>query len=255
MLFYLVQFFYRVIFKICTFAGISCSFSSDGEDYILLKYLRGLKDCHYIDIGSHKPIKSSNTFFLYLLGWKGVCVDPLPMRSLKRFYKIFRNKDIFITSGVLGDIKSDNSPELTFFYYENHPDNSTFDEKSVQTLIDLYNRHPSSTIKVPVLSVRNLIDIYKNNFSHNGVVHLLNLDTEGGELCILQDFFSEGIFPWFICVEELGFIADNLVESPLNKLVLDHDYILVSKTFLSSIYMKKNTHKFLQSAFVRGLDL
>lgn len=255
MAFVFVQYFYRIIIRICSFVGISCSFSSDGEDYILLKYLRGLKNCNYIDIGSHKPIKGSNTFFLYLLGWRGVCVDPLPLPSLKRRYKLIRNKDLFITSGVVGDIHSDDNFELTFYYYKDHPDNSTFDEKSVRNLQHLYDRHPSSTFSIPVLSVRSLIDIYKANYDRNGVVHLLNLDTEGGELGILNQFFSENIFPWFICVEELGFIAGNLVESELNKLVLNNDYILVSKTFLSSIYMKKGTHNLLRSDFVKGLDL
>ena len=94
---------YRILKKLSSIAGISSSFASDGEDYILLKYLWGIEDGNYIDIGSHKPIKHSATFCLYLLGWRGICVDPIPY--LKKNYRILRGKDLFINAGVSGGIK------------------------------------------------------------------------------------------------------------------------------------------------------
>ena len=220
---------------------------------MLLKYLYGVKNGFYIDIGSHKPIKASNTFLLYLLGWRGICVDPLP--SLTTNYKILRGKDVFINCGVRGGLSRDETNYLTFFHYKDYPDNSTFDEKSVNKLIELYDRHPTSNYRVPVIPVFSVIDTYKRNFNDSGVIHLLNIDIEGGELGILKDFFSANIFPWFICVEDLGYIAENLKDSKINSFVLEHDYVLVSKTFLSSIYMKIGCHKFLSSSFVRELNL
>ena len=68
---------YRILKKLSSIAGISSSFASDGEDYILLKYLWGIKDGNYIDIGSHKPIKHSATF-VFINGMERICVDPIP---------------------------------------------------------------------------------------------------------------------------------------------------------------------------------
>ena len=244
---------YRILFRICNIFGISYSFASDGEDYILLKYLRGIKNGCYIDIGSHKPIKHSVTFYLYLLGWKGVCVDPLPF--LKKSYKVLRNKDLFINAGVQGGLDKNEQQKMSFFFYKKNPDNSTFDKKSVDSLIELYGRYPSSEYSVPVISVSKLLDEFKFNYNSDGTIHLLNLDTEGGELQILEDLFAEKCFPWFICVEELGYIAADLGDSKINNFLEANKYLLVSKTFLSSIYMKQGVNKYLPSPFVKGLNI
>lgn len=244
---------YRILQKLSRFAGISSSFASDGEDYILLKYLRGIENGNYIDIGSHKPIKHSATFCLYLLGWRGICVDPIPY--LKNNYRILRGKDLFINAGVSGGIKEREQKEMTFYYYKNNPDNSSFDKESVDNLIELYGRYPSTTYSVPVISVARLINMYRKHYRSDGLIHVLNLDTEGGELHILQDLFEEECFPWFICVEELGYVADNISDSRINKYVGSHGYILVAKTFLSSIYMRTGVQKYLKSQFVKGLNI
>ena len=114
----MIRLFYRILLKMCDLVGISRSFASDGEDYILLKYLTGIKNGNYIDIGSHKPIKHSATFYLYLLGWKGICVDPLPY--LKKSYRILRRNDLFINAGVAGGLKKNELQEMTFYYYKDH---------------------------------------------------------------------------------------------------------------------------------------
>ena len=83
--------------------GITLTFSSDGEDSVLIKWLGGIKNGFYVDIGSHKPLFSSNTYGFYLLGWKGICIDPNPGLKLK--YKIFRSSDLFINSALVFDKK------------------------------------------------------------------------------------------------------------------------------------------------------
>jgi len=58
--------------------GFTPTFSLDGEDSVLKKSFLDLPNGNYIDIGSHKPIKFSNTYMLYLQKWKGICIDPFP---------------------------------------------------------------------------------------------------------------------------------------------------------------------------------
>jgi len=68
--------------------------SCDGEDKMLLQLLP--KTGTYLDIGCSQPIKYSNTFLLYLRGWKGTCVDT---RKIRRF-KWFRPRDTFLQANV-----------------------------------------------------------------------------------------------------------------------------------------------------------
>ena len=96
----LVSFLYFIVRVFSKIFGIAFSFSSDGEDVVLMKYLSRIKKGYYIDIGSHHPVKHSNTFLFYLLGWKGVCIDPLP--NLKTKYKFFRRRDKFVNAGIVG---------------------------------------------------------------------------------------------------------------------------------------------------------
>ena len=67
----LVKIFYFLIKAINKVAGQPFSFSNDGEDFVLLKYLSKIEKGTYIDIGSHKPVRGSNTFlFLFTrMGW------------------------------------------------------------------------------------------------------------------------------------------------------------------------------------------
>ena len=50
-------------------------------------------------------------------------------------------------------------------------------------------------------------------------IHLLNLDVEGFEENILESFFSSKNFPWVVCVEDLGFLADELNRSNIDSLM------------------------------------
>jgi len=64
----LVKVFYYLVRRICKIIGVPFTFSHDGEDLSLLKYLSNLEKGIYIDIGSHQPVWGSNTFLFYLLG-------------------------------------------------------------------------------------------------------------------------------------------------------------------------------------------
>ena len=78
------------------------------------KYLAKIENGKYIDIGANAPVWGSNTFYFYLLGWRGVCLDPLP--NLKNKYRLIRGKDKFINASIFGS-KSRNQYKLNFYYY------------------------------------------------------------------------------------------------------------------------------------------
>jgi len=242
--------FYKLFSCLCRALGITYSFSLDGEDSILLKYLIGIKNGFYLDVGSHKPVKSSNTFLFYTLGWKGICIDPLP--TLKKPYSLTRSRDLFINAGIVSsELKV--QPKLDFYFYKKYPDNSTFDPVRVEQLKKLFSRFPTKKISVPLITVENMLTAGSQKFGKICDFHLLNLDTEGFEKSILKDFFSLKIYPWIICVEDLGKTVSDLDTSDLHNLMTEEDYILGAKTFLTSIYVRKEKLSEFPSPFVREL--
>jgi FkbM family methyltransferase len=245
----IVTYLYKILNRVSHIFGISYSFSSDGEDYVLNKYLQGIKNGNYVDIGSNHPIRHSNTFLFYLMGWRGICIDPIP--QLKSKYQKLRPNDVFINAGIMGSASIQN--ELKFYYYKNFPDNSTFDSKRVKELERLFNRKPTSVTDIPVISVSNLVDsIYKKN-SNEKELTLLSLDTEGFEFEILEKFFSSSCYPWVVCVEELGHTAESVLNGVIYKLMSENNYMLGAKTFLSSIYIRKDVLKKMPSVYVKEL--
>lgn len=240
---YAVVFFYKVLRKICDMFNISFSFSSDGEDYILSKIFYGIKNGNYIDIGANHPILHSNTFSFYINGWRGVCVDPIP--SLVSKFKFFRNQDLFISAGLDSD---GNNKSLPFYYYANHPDNSTFDIDRVKVLESLHNRTPTKVLDVPLISVSEIFDKLTIN-SDNTIIHLLSIDVEGMEKNILSSFFESRILPWVVCVEDLGHLAQDIPTTSIHKLMVKNGYKLGMRTFLSSIYILESKIQYLKSPF------
>lgn len=244
-------FFYKLLIKIFRIFGFHGYFSCDGEDQILEKYFFGIKKGNYIDIGSHHPVNLSNTFLFYLKGWSGICIDPIPL--FKTHYKILRPKDLFLNAGIKPH-NSNKDDEMNFYFYKKYPDCSTFDKERVDNLISRFDRIPTSINKVPLISVDNLINYY-SKFNNINEIHLLNIDTEGYELDICKDFFKLGIFPWIISIEELGYTADNVTNSKVHEVFEKENYLLASRTLLTSIYIKKEIFKKLSSPFLKDFQV
>lgn len=244
----IIKLIYRFLSKLYCSLGYRESFSADGEDTILNKYLFDLEKGNYIDIGSNQPILGSNTYKLYLKNWQGICLDPLP--DLKKKYNFYRPRDLFINSGI---VSKKNNSQLNYYYYAEASDLSTFDINRVDKLKKDFNRIPSSIMEISTLTSKDLIKIANKLFKDSSEIHLLNIDTEGFEYEICKDFFLEKKFPWIICVEELGYTADNIFSSNLYKLMKENNYKLGSRTFLSSIYLRKEKLSQLPSPYLKEL--
>ena len=80
-------------------------------------------------------------------------------------------------------------------------------------------------------------------------------DIEGFEIDILNDLFSCKVYPWVICVEELGKVAETLKNGEIHRLMTNNGYILGSRTFLSSIYILKNIISQLPSPYIKELEI
>ena len=225
--------------------GFSINFSSDGEDSILFKWLGGIDSGFYVDVGSHKPLFSSNTYGFYLNGWRGICIDPNPGLKLK--YLLFRYSDLFINSAI---VFNDNKKKNLFYYYKKNTDLNTFSKQRVDIQQKLYDRYPTKILKVDQIKVENLIELIGNK-----ELHFLNIDIEGLEYEIIKSLLKKKVYPWCIAIEELGKTCENINKSKIKKFLNKNGYFLGSRTFFTSIYIKKNILKKLPSKYVKEIHL
>ena len=223
--------------------GLSIFFSADGEDSILHKWIGGINKGFYIDLGSNFPIYASNTYGFYLDGWSGICIDPNPGLKLK--YSFFRSSDIFINSAIVTNNKT---LKKNFYFYKNNHELNTFSKKRVNIQKKLYSRLPSKLIKVNQIKINELVDLISNR-----EVHFLNIDIEGLENNIIKSLLKKKILPWCIAIEELGTTCENLNSSKIKKNLNKYGYFLGSKTFLTSIYIRKDILKKLPSKYVKEI--
>ena len=157
------------------------SFSQYGQDAIVDEFLRQSTAGFFLDIGAHDGITFSNSrFFEKYREWDGICVEANPEvyqrlkanRSCKtinvalakqkgqvRFAKVSGYAEML--SGIVAD------------YDPRHSDRIEREVKQHGGKIDF--------IDVPTLSVNELLDEYNVR-----TVDFCSIDTEGGELAILQ---------------------------------------------------------------------
>lgn len=203
---------------------LSQSFSQHGEDVKLLSLLR---EAHatgpYLDIGCNHPFRLSNTYLLYLNGWRGLCVDPLP--RFKDGFKRFRPDDIFQCVAV-----GEDEGELPLFEFESDVLTTLDSELAEAYMARGHRLHKQSEIKVrtidSVLESRQLVP----------PLSFLSLDIEGHELSALRSINLDYWRPEFICMEVLT--ADGRRNEAAIEYLADNGYRLDSDLGLNIVFRR-----------------
>ena len=73
-------------------------YSQNNEEEVIAKYLDLSKGGTYVDVGSGPCTELSNTYFLYKLGWRGLCIDANP--EYAHGYTLNRPGDIFLNLAI-----------------------------------------------------------------------------------------------------------------------------------------------------------
>jgi len=94
------------------------SHAQNGEDMMLHRLFDGQATGFYIDVGAGDPDALSVTRFFYDLGWRGINIDPNPVRA--EALRQVRPRDVTVAAGL-----ADRRGTLTFLEASN-PDYSTF---------------------------------------------------------------------------------------------------------------------------------
>jgi len=198
-------------------------FSQSGEDRFIYEYLPESKGV-YIDIGSGQPVRGSNTYFFYKLGWRGHLIDPLLFNS--KLNRIFRSRDIRILGAIA-------EHELEREFYELYPyEYSTLVPERAQS----YSKKSGVWIN----------GIYKVNTFPLSALTLemspldptfMSIDVEGFDFEVLKSNDWRKILPRVICVE-----APNPVISPteISVYLSNLGYEFVALIGISNVFVHKS---------------
>lgn len=181
------------------------SFSSDGEDVHVRRHFkkRGVGQGLYVDIGCGYPHLISNTYALYCLGWRGLCVDPNPDFSGPWAYH--RSRDRFLNVAV-----GDATGQTTFFRHQKNVGMSLIGPTQ-----------PSSRDYDPGIAIpMERLDVIFTQHIQDQPIHFMNIDVEGVELAALQSNDWGRWRPQMILMECHDFDALNpLAKQPVSYLV------------------------------------
>ncbi len=167
------------------------SFSQYGEDLELRRRF-GTRQGIYIEIGANHPIRLSNTYLLYRMGWRGMIVEPV--QSLYAKHKRLRPRDIHINAAA-------NAVEGEVTFYELVPSVlSTCDSDEAEKAVSggtarLLRKYP--------VSVTTVAALYRTHLAPNPVL-VLSVDTEGHDLSVLKGIDWDSMRPEVVICEGNG---------------------------------------------------
>lgn len=203
------------------------SYSQEGEDVVLRRYLDVSKPGYYVDIGAHHPTRYSNTKYYYDRGWNGINVDADP--SLVEEFKLQRPRDINVMSGA--GTKSGGM----IFYKFNHPAINTFDEKIAKKRDKLEEFEIVETIKV---KVRPLAELLKQHLPKGQKINFMTIDVEGRDLDVIRSNDWKIYRPEFVMVECLEAVEslEAVLTDKVTVFLRKVGYQPIAKTLYTVIY-------------------
>lgn len=203
-------------------------FSQGGEDVVIDVLL--MKEQHnkgiFVDIGAYHPFRYSNTFLLYLQGWRGINVDANP-DSINLFKQI-RTEDINIHALV-----SDRVEELNYYIFNEGAYNTTNTEAA--ELLNARGTYECSLrqhLRFNTVPVNQILEQYTLGRKFD----LLTVDVEGMDERLINSIDFDRFRPKVLCVE---LDIENCTVGPVGALLRSAGYEFRSQCVHSAIFLNK----------------
>lgn len=207
------------------------SYSQEGEDVVLRRFM-GEKPGFYVDIGAHHPQRFSNTYYYYLLGWRGINVDADP--DLIEEFNALRPRDKNIACGVGG--KNDS---LTFYVFNERAIN-TFDKEIADARLKLDKDWKIiEEKKIPVVTTTELLD---KHLPKRQKIDFMSIDVEGKDMEALQSNDWSRYRPRFLLVECYAPDGSDSVYKKTIAFMHKHRYKPIAKTLFTGIFADEDTY-------------
>lgn len=214
------------------------TYSQCGEDLILasLFYKLSIAKPTYLDIGANHPTYISNTYYFYLRGSSGVCVEPNPFLA-KKIRKV-RSRDVVIEAGI--GVSQQTEADFYLFPKSAHG-LSTFSKEEAMywknTGMKIIGKIEfEKIIKVPLLDINAVIKKYFDK-----APDFISLDIEGLDLSILQTLDFETLAPRVLIVETLKYDENQneYKNDEITDFVMSRGYQQYADTHVNTIFLKK----------------
>lgn len=195
------------------------SFAKSGEDIQMGQLLKHVQNGFYIDIGSHHPIFGNNTYYFYVRGWKGICIDPNP--KFEPLYKKYRPEDKFLNIGI-----GLQNQALNYYSFSSDLLN-TFSEKQANEM--RLHHHLKEVIKVPVQPLSQVLEFYKIGTTS---IDIMSIDAEGYDFEVVKSNDWQKFRPKYVLIETNENLSDD-VKSEIVQFLTSNDYKLSGKILLT----------------------
>ena len=208
------------------------AYAQSGEDLILahIFYKLNIPKPSYLDIGANHPSFISNTYYFYLRGSRGVCIEPNP--HLFRQIKKIRPGDIVLNAGV----GINESSEADFYLFHAKADGlSTFSKIEADYWGEVGMKgigkiRYEKVIKMPLITINTIIEKHFDK-----TPDFISLDVEGLDLDILSSLDYNLYSPKVICVETV--VAGSNGDDEMTDFLTTKGYKLFSKTPINNIFV------------------
>lgn len=207
--------------------GTTC-FSQCGEDLIIASILQmlSIQKPTYLDIGAFLPIRSNNTYLLYLAGGHGVLVEPNV--DLTDELRRVRPRDTTLPIGIGF---SDKEETLDYFRL-NVPQLNTFDKERADEMV---KRGEAKLIEVVKTRLVPVNQIFAEHFA-GSAPDCLSIDVEGLDFLILKSIDFAKHRPKVICVEAGTPVGQNLSPEILD-FMKSKEYAVRGMTYANAIFL------------------
>lgn len=211
---------------------VNKSYSQEGEDLILRKLFGDHHKGFFVDVGAHHPMRFSNTYFFYKLGWKGINIDAMP-GSMKIFNKL-RPRDINIEKPI-----SQKKEYLTYYAF-NEPALNGFSKELSEERNGVDNYTIEFTKEIETSTLEEILD---NCVSSKQIIDFLSIDVEGLDLDVLMSNNFDKYLPKVILVEILGSSLFDIDKHEITLYLRKYDYNIYAKSINTVIFKHKSFKK------------
>jgi FkbM family methyltransferase len=181
----------------------------------------------YVDVGAYHPWQGSNSYKLYLRGWRGITVEPNP--EVAPLFRRLRPRDIHLNLGVSAD-----AGELAYHHFDDAKLNS-FDSAQAGRM----NCAVRKTTAVPCLP---LSDIVARHAPGNRI-DLLSIDCEGLDFEVMESLDWQSTRPCVLVIEDFEQFQLNAKSGAAGRIrsfLTAHGYALLSQAMFSFLYLDRS---------------
>ncbi len=202
------------------------SYSQEGEDMIMRRFLEGRQRGFYVDVGAHHPERFSNTRYFYGQGWHGINIDADP--TLMKTFARSRPRDTNLAMGVGEDLGT-----MTFYVFNDRALN-TFSKD----LADERSKIAPYRIETEIdIQIRPLAKILQDHLPAGQFIDFLSVDVEGQDLSVLRSNDWTRYVPTFVLVECLDARwLEDVVADPVAQFLKTQRYRPVAKAHYTVIF-------------------